>query len=357
MRPQKTDPAPSRRGGGRRGLATAALGALLLLAGPIGRAFAADGGAAAAPDAKTRAASGDSAADVVARVNGRPILRRDFDLAVQIQFRGRRPSNVGLKELQAARAKVLEHLIENELLYQKASKTDGTVPDKDVDLEYQKIRDGFPSVDDFSQTLRDNGVSEAEFRSQIRRTLIVTRFVEQVVVADVRVTDDDVKHYYDQNPTEMARHEAVSLRQIVVHVAPDASVETRARARQKIEEILKELRSGGDFAVLARRHSEGPEASKGGDVGILIKGKGPPAIEQAAFTLQPGQISDVIESRRGFHIIQVTEKRPEGTIPFEQAKEKIRARLAARERQDKLRAYVDQLKEQARVERNLPAAS
>src|SRR5206468_3769663 len=103
--------------------------------------------------------------------------------------------------------------------------------------------------------------------------------------------------------------------------------------------------------------SEGPEASKGGDVGILIKGKGPPAIEQVAFTLQPGQISDVIESRRGFHIIQVSEKRPEGTIPFDQAKDKIRALLAARERQDKIRAYVDQLKEQARVERNLPAAS
>ncbi|PYT14803.1 MAG: hypothetical protein DMF51_07805 [Acidobacteria bacterium] len=90
---------------------------------------------------------------------------------------------------------------------------------------------------------------------------------------------------------------------------------------------------------------------------MLIKGKGPPAIERVAFTLQPGQTSDVIESRRGFHIIQVTEKRPEGPIPLDQAKEKIRARLAARERQDKIRAYVDQLREQARVERLLPAAS
>jgi len=356
MRHLQTAPTPRMSGLPGRRLAPAALGALLLVALPGGPTAAADSAPVEQPGGKTKAA-GESAADVVARVNGRPILRRDFDLAVQIQFRSRRPSNVGLKELQVARAKVLEHLIENELLYQKASKTDGTAPDKDVDLEYQKIKDSFPSVGDFSGALKENGVSEAEFKSQIRRTLVVTRFVEQVVLADVRITDDDVKRYYDQNPKEMTRHEAVGLRQIVVHVAPDASVEGRALARQKIEEILKEVRAGGDFAVLARRYSEGPEASKGGDAGILIKGKGPPAIEQVAFTMQPGQISDVIESRRGFHIIQVTEKRPEGTIPFDQAKEKIRALLAARERQDKIRAYVDQLKEQARVERNLPAVS
>ena len=344
--------APCTFGFPRRRLAPPALGALLFVAAWGG--CAADAGQAAG---KAKPAAGDPAAEVVARVNGRPILRRHFDLSVQIQFHGRRPANVGLKELQAAREKVLERLIENELLYQKAIKTEGPAPDKDVDLEYQKIRESFPSPGDFSKALQENGVSETGFKDQIRRTLVVMRFVDREVAGDVTIADEDVRRYYDQNPSEVTRREAVGLRQIVVRLPADASPEARAQARQKIEAILKEVRSGGDFAVLARRYSEGPEASRGGDAGLLIKGKGPPAIERVAFTLQPGQSSDVIESRRGFHIIQVTERRPEGPIPFDQAKEKIRARLAARERQEKIRAYVDQLKEQARVERFLPAAS
>ncbi|PYT14804.1 MAG: hypothetical protein DMF51_07810 [Acidobacteria bacterium] len=228
-------PAPPSFGFPRRRLAPAALGALLFVA--------AWGGSAA----------GVPAADVVARVNGRPILRRDFDLSVQIQFRGRRPANVGLKELQASREKVLERLIENELLYQKAIKTEGPPPDKDVEHEYQSIRESFPSAGDFSKALQENRVSETEFKDQVRRTLLVMRFVDRQVVGDVKISDEDVRRYYDQNPSEVTRREAVGLRQIVVHLPPDASVEARAQAREKIEAILKEVRSGGDFAVLARR--------------------------------------------------------------------------------------------------------
>lgn len=357
MMPLRSEHLRSSFGCLRRRMLPAALGPLLFVATSGGPAAAAATDAAGQVAEKVKTAAGDSAAEVVARVNGRPILRRDFDLSVQIQFRGRSPANVGLKELQAVREKVLDRLIENELLYQKALKTEGPAPDKDVDAEYRKIRESFPSPAGFSNALEENGVSETDFKDQIRRTLVVTHFVDRQVVGDVRITDEDAKRYYDQNPAEVVRREAVRLRQIVVRVPPDASMEDRAKARQKIEAIFKEVRAGGDFAVLARRYSEGPEASNGGDAGWLIKGKGPPSIERVAFTLAPGQTSDVIESRRGFHIIQVIEKRPEGPIPFDEAREKIRARLASRERQDKIRAYVDQLKEQARVERSLPAAS
>jgi peptidyl-prolyl cis-trans isomerase C len=341
MLPRVETPRPERQALTRRLLAPALLGALLAVQAP---------GMAAPP-------AGEARAEVVARVNGRPILRRDFDLAVQLQFRGRLPGIVGLKELQAVRDKVLERLIENELLYQKAVKTESAVPDGEVENDLEKMRAGFPSAAEFADVLQQNGVGEAEFKDQLRRTLIVTRFVDREIVGDIRVADEEVRRYYEQNPAGMTRPEAVRLSQILVRVAPGASQEARAAARQKIEAILKEVRAGGDFAQLARKHSEGPEAAGGGDAGLLIKGKGPPAIERVAFSLQPGQASDVIESRRGFHIIKVGEKRPEGPVPFEEIKETIRARLVAREREDKIRAYVDQLKEKARVERSLPSAS
>jgi peptidyl-prolyl cis-trans isomerase C len=312
--------------------------------------------AASSAAAGKRKAAVPSGSEVVARVNGDPILRRDFDLAVQIQFRGRRHP-LGLQELQAVRDKVLERLIENELLHQKAIATATPVPDKDVDAEFKTMKEGYSSAEDFMSALKQNGVSEAEFKDQLRRTLLVTRFVEQEVAGDVKVSDEEVRRYYDQNPAEMNRKEAVHLAQILVRVSPDAPQESRATARQRIEEILKEVRAGGEFADLARRYSAGLDAKNGGDTGWMVRGKGPPAIEKSAFALAPGQTSDVVESRLGFHILKVLAKRAEGPVPFEEARDKIRARLVAREREAKIRAYVDQLKEQARVERGSKAAS
>ena len=244
-----------------------------------------------------------------------------------------------------------------ELLYQKASRNEVSVPDKDVEAEFESMKKGFPTPRDFTEALRQNGVSEAQFKEQLRRTLVVTRFVEREVVGELKVTDEDVRRYYDQNPVEMNRPEAVHLAQILVRVAPDASQGSRATARQKVEEILKEVRAGGTFADLARRYSEGPEAAKEGDTGWMARGKGPPAVVQAAFALQPGQTSDVVESRFGFHILKVLERRPEGPIPFEEAKGAIRAKLVTRERAEKIHAYVEQLKDKARVERSPKAAS
>src|SRR5438093_2399190 len=118
------------------------------------------------------------------------------------------------------------------------------------------------------------------------RTLVVTRCVDREIIVDLKIADEDVRRYYDQNPAEMNRREAVHLAQILVHVAPDASAEERATARQKIEEILKEMNGGVAFADMARRYSDGTEATRGGDTGWMSRGKGAPAIEQAAFALK-----------------------------------------------------------------------
>ena len=309
------------------------------------------------PGVPAMAPAAEAPADTVARVNGRPIQRRDFEAAVQLQFRGRRAGQDGLRDLQAVREQVLERLIENELLYQKASKADAAVPEDKIEEEFKRLRDGFPSAAEFADVLRETGVTEADLKGQLRRTLIVTRFVDREVLAGIEVKEEEVRRYYDQNPAEMVRPEAVPLSQIMVRVPMGASSSARAAARQKIEAILKEVRAGEDFATLARRHSEGREATSGGDAGLLIKGKGPPAIEKVAFSLEPGTVSDIIESRLGLHIIKVGPRRPEGTIPFGEAKEAIRARLMARGSQARIREYVDRLKEQAKVERSLPKAS
>jgi peptidyl-prolyl cis-trans isomerase C len=307
----------------------------------------------AAPPAGAAAAA--PAPEIVARVNGRPILRRDFDLAVQLQFQARAADAVGIEELRLVREKVLEQLIDNELLHQQALKRGGRVPESEVDAEVKRLKEGFASPDELSGTLLDSQVSEGEFREQVRRSLVVSRFVDEEVVGPLAIGDEDLRRYYEQNPSEVSRPEAVRIAQILVRVAADASLPAKAAARQKIEEILRELRAGRDFAEMARRHSEGPEAARGGDSGILPRGGGPPPIERAAFQMKPGEISDVIETRLGFHIIRVGGRRAGGPAPLEEIRDALRARVAKREREQAIRAFVQKLREDAQVERHLPA--
>jgi peptidyl-prolyl cis-trans isomerase C len=137
-------------------------------------------------------------------------------------------------------------------------------------------------------------------------------------------------------------------------VPQGASPQTRAQAREKIEDILKALRSGEDFATLARQHSDGPEAAKGGDSGYVWAGGGAlPPVEIAALALQPGETSDVIETRRGFHIIQAIERRPAGPIPFEDAKDRIVARLTREQKDARVKDYVAKERAAAKIEKLL----
>ncbi len=293
----------------------------------------------------------------MARVNGQAILRRDFDLAVQLQFAGRRPAAIGLQELRAVREKVLGRLIDSELLYESAQKDTASVTDGEVDRELKRMQDTFGSPEAFARVLKENQVTESQFREQLRRSLLVTRFVDRQVAGDVKVGDEDVRRYYDQNPAEMKRPERVRVSQIMVRVKPEAPAPARSAARERIEAIMKELRDGKDFAEMARRHSDGPEAQRGGDTGFLLRGRGgPQPIEAAAFALQPGETSDIIETRLGYHIIKVTEKRPAGVIPFDEAQKSIRSKLTARERDEKIQEYLTGLRQKARIERRQPAA-
>jgi peptidyl-prolyl cis-trans isomerase C len=309
-------------------------------------------GAASAPPAR----SSGSADDPVAIVNGQAIQAGDYDLAVQLQFSARRRTGtVGLQELRSVREAVFQRLIDNELLYQKAAKASAGVSESDVESQVKSMQEHLGGPEELAHVLQESQVTEARFRDQVRRTLMVTRFVEKEVTNAVKVADDEVKLYYEQNPKEFTHAERAHVSQIMVRVPPGATAKARTDARTRIEEILKSIRAGESFESVARKHSEGPEASRGGDTGLVTRGgKVPPPIERAVFSLRPGEMSDIIETRLGYHIILVTERFPEGVTPFEEAQRSIRAKLMAHARHEALAAYLAGLREKARIERRLP---
>ncbi|HYV17633.1 MAG TPA: peptidylprolyl isomerase [Verrucomicrobiae bacterium] len=311
-------------------------------------------GAQAKPPAATKpSAAAESKPDAaVAKVNGMPLTRRDYDLTVQVLFRKRGPGQRSHADLESVRQAALDLLIDNELIYQKAKEAGIAVTDAEAKDEAARLKKALGSPDDVATFLKDIGATEADLIAQVRRTLSVSRFVDQKVAPGLAVDDAQARAWYDSHPDAMKRPEAAHIRQIVVAVAPDAPASTRAAARQKIEEVMKALRGGEDFATLAKRHSDGPEAQRGGDSGYVTPGGGAlPPIERAAMSLKPGQTSDILETRRGFHILQVIDRRPGGTVPFEEAKPRIVDRLKDEQRQAKVRDYVTTLRSGARIEK------
>jgi len=305
--------------------------------------------AAASPAPKTARAAGT---DVIARVNGSPILRRDFDVLVQVRFRQRGPGQRRHEDLEAVRGAALDTLIDGELLYQKAAQAKITVGDAEVREEAARLRTELGTPEEAAEFLKESGMSDRELEAQVRRSLTVKRYVDRDVAPGIEVTEAQARAWYDAHPEAMTRPESVRISQVVVQVSPQADAATRAAARRKIEEILKELKSGKDFADMARLHSDGPEAERGGDVGWVWTGGGAlPPVERAALALQPGLMSDIVESRRGFHIIKATERRPAGPIPFAEARERITARLLDERRDERVRVFVAELRRGARIEK------
>lgn len=156
--------------------------------------------------------------------------------------------------------------------------------------------------------------------------------------AKTPVSDDEIAEYYDVHKTsEYSREEQVGARHVLKRAAKDADEATKKAARDAIDAIAKRLAGGEDFATVAKAESEDPgSAAKGGDLGYFGHGRMVPPFEQAAFSLEPGKISDVIETDFGFHILQVYDKKPAGIAPLDEVKDEIRTKIAEQNASDKV---------------------
>ncbi|HKQ98388.1 MAG TPA: peptidylprolyl isomerase [Candidatus Polarisedimenticolia bacterium] len=339
----------------------AALGGAILIAAALlapRLAAAQSKPAGTKPESKPAAAATTpapkSGGSVVGRVNGRAISRRDFDLMVQVQFRQRGPGERRHDDLEAVRASALDALIDAELLYQKAQEAKVTVSESEVKAESERLKTLLGGPDEAAAFLKDAGLEMKDLDDQVRRNLVVKKFIDTGVAKGIEVTDAQAKAWYDAHPEAVSRPESVRISQIVVPVASTATANQRADARQKAEAILKEIQGGKDFGEMARLHGDGPEAKRGGDAGWIWAGGGAlPVIERAALALKPGQMSDIVESRRGYHLMKATDRRPAGPVPFDEAKAGVIERMSAEARDEKLRLYLADLRRKATIEKSL----
>jgi len=270
------------------------------------------------------------------------------------------------------KANVAKDLIRQALLGQEAKKRGITVSkaeyqaevEKQVEREYNYILTYYQmSEDELRDRLAQEGKTIEEFKQEIRNVVEQRRDelmrklredkLRAVVIGAISPSDEELKEYFEEHKPQFVTPEMVRARHILIKVAEDAPEEEVAQARTRIEELKQRLDEGADFAELAKEYSEDEAtASKGGDLGWFERGRMVKEFEEAAFALQPGEVSDIVRTQYGFHLIKLEERRPAST--FEDVKDQVRQAYIDDQKQQRFDDWYNEVRDAAEVEIELP---
>lgn len=320
-------------------------------------------GQASQPASKPASKPADEVAVIV---NGKPIMESQIDEALAS---GRTmPKEQMASMRQQFQAQAIDFLINNELIIQEAKKAEVTVSDKELDDKMNELFDG--RLKSMSMSREDAGkqitatygksldewLKERARSESFKASLLRDRLIEKKYAKDLKVTDEDVKNYYDQNlQTKYMHPDQVKASHILFGTMdpktrkqiPD---EAKKEQKKKAEEVLPEVKKpGADFAALARKYSSCPSKTEGGDLGFFARDRMVKPFSDAAFGMKVGEISGIVESEFGYHIIKVTDTRPAGAVSFDEVKKQIRDQREEEKTRAVQMRFKDELKKDAKI--------
>jgi peptidyl-prolyl cis-trans isomerase SurA len=251
--------------------------------------------------------------------------------------------------------RALDAIIAERLLLSAAKTLQLEVTDAQVDAAVAdiKTRNRFDDAQ-LEEALASQGLDRAAFRAQIRRELETYQVLQHNARGRVKVSDDDVRNYYRTHPQEFGGEVELKVRHIFLPVREGATKADEEKARAQGEKVLQRLKTGEDFAKVAKEVSKGPSAADGGDLGWLRRGTIQKQLEDAAFQLKDGELSPLVRAGPGFHIVKVEGRRTGGGRTYEDAAEEIRVRLYDDQAGASRAQYLEQLKKDAHVEVKIP---
>ena len=253
--------------------------------------------------------------------------------------------------MMEARKMVLDSLIDRELLYQGSMKKGIVVNEAQVNEQLDQLKKEYPSEQAFKDSMAQDHLSEETVKSRIKMNLAVQEFVEKEFGGNIEVSEAEAKAFYEANPQYFTQPEAVRASGIQIKVDAKSDAAQKQEARKKMEDIQKRIQAGEDFAVLAREFSQDASAAQGGDLGTIPRGRMPQALDEAVFSLKPGEVSPILETPLGFHLIKVHEKKPEKVVPFKEVEERIRQHLTNQKLRQRVDDYLNGVKKTAKIER------
>jgi parvulin-like peptidyl-prolyl isomerase len=269
--------------------------------------------------------------DIAAKVNGEEITKEYIEEQYN-QIPESYKSTI-TKEI------ILNQSINEKLLLQEADKQGIITTDKEVsETINQLMEDSGLSEQEFQQTLDEQGITMDFLEDYYKKQITINKLLNKTVVSKVSVSEQEINDYYENNKGQFIVPEKVNASHILVNTTEEA------------EEILKLLEEGGDFAELARQRSMCTSAPRGGNLGYFVKGTMVKEFEDAAFSLDIGEMSNIVESSFGYHIIKVHDKKPETVMSLEDSASFIREKIKLQKQNKILGEYLNQLRDNADIE-------
>ncbi|HEY8548558.1 MAG TPA: peptidylprolyl isomerase [Vicinamibacterales bacterium] len=303
----------------------------------------------AAPEAEAAKPVPATLPEVVARVNGEPLPRQEFERAIR-NIEARAGQSIPADKRDQIYRTVLDELIAFRLVLAEARARNITIAPEEIKARVDEIKKQFPTEAAFQEALKERNMTAADLESETRTELLVNKTLEAEVAPKGTVAPQELDAYYKENPEQFKQPEQVRASHILFPVEAGATPEAKQQVRTQAEAVLKRAKAGEDFAGLAREFSKDASAPNGGDLNFFPRGQMVPAFEQAAFGMKVGEISDVVESEFGFHIIKVTDRKPEQLVPLEQVSDRLASFLKQRKQQQAATAFVQSLRSKYKVE-------
>ena len=288
---------------------------------------------------------------IVAIVNNDIISLYDLDKEsqplvnrVKAMYRG---SDVK-SQLYKAKREILEQMINRMIAKAEIERLGITVSDDEINNAIERIKqDNSMTQEEFLARVEQEGKTLDEVRSDIRSDLEQAKLMDKEVRSRVVISEEQMKEYYENNKDEFVGKNRVRLKNILIPVASNDPADVVKAKRELADKLAGDIKSGASFDELARTHSAGPGASKGGDLGYMEWKDLAPYLKDAIENLKPGQITDVLETPYGFQIVMLSERETADIKPFDDVKRQIQEKLYREQITKKYGNYVKELRDKA----------
>ncbi|MBC8287894.1 MAG: peptidylprolyl isomerase [Nitrospinae bacterium] len=300
--------------------------------------------------------------EVVAKVNGVDIQSKYIEFRLnQILKNVKRP--LTLRERTSVVKDLIEKEIVRELVHQQGKKKNLEIDSDLIEQEMAALRKPYDSDEEFEKALSARSITMDDLKNSMKVDINARQLLNEQIKGKITIADADVKKYYEDNKPKFNRPESYRTRHILAAIFPPdmlrstpvAELQNKKesltrKAEEKIDAIIKELKEGANFEELAKEKSD-DEATRenGGDLDVIYKGIFDPSFDEAVSKLNPGETSGKVETRFGFHIIKLIEKRPSEQAPFEELEKAIQKHLFMEEAKKVVASYIDDLKKQATI--------
>lgn len=284
----------------------------------------------------------------VAMVDGEELGEDSFNEMVYERTQ-QLPGELPPQMVEMFKGQTIDFVIDKHLVDSVLDAEDIEVTDEEIEEAFEEFKARFGGADVLAQQLEQMGVTEEEVRENMHQDVQLEKYLGQRY--DLEVDEEDVRQMFEMQREHLGTQDEVHARHILIEVGQDADDSEAEEAQERAQGIYEEAEGGADFEELAREHSEGPTAERGGDLGFFPRHQMVPEFSEVAFEMEPGDISEPVRSQFGYHIIQVVDSREGEEANFENVQDDLELQIRHQKRQEVFQEFLEELKADVEIER------